>query len=52
MLNNVGILSVLIVRSVGLNDTVDAVDRAVQLFGWDELGKIASQHVSIWSKGP
>ena len=40
MLHHIGILLVLVVRSVGLDDTVDSVNRACDPVAGNELGQI------------
>ena len=41
MLDHIGVLLVLIVRAVGLDDAVDAVDGTGDTIGGDELGEVA-----------
>ena len=41
MLDHIGVLLVLIVRAVGLDDAVDAVDGTGDTIGGDEFGEVA-----------
>lgn len=42
VLHHVGVLFVLVIRSVGLDDSVDPVDRAGNAVAGDELGQITT----------